>query len=89
MINYKILIFDEATSALDSQNESQVQNAINNIVKKQKITTIVIAHRLSTIRNADVIMFIDKGKIVELGTHDQLIQKNGEYKKLIQKQLIN
>ena len=65
MINYKILIFDEATSALDSQNESQVQNAINNIVKKQKITTIVIAHRLSTIRNADVIMFIDKGKIVE------------------------
>jgi ABC-type multidrug transport system fused ATPase/permease subunit len=89
MINYKILIFDEATSALDSQNESQVQNAINNIVKKQKITTIVIAHRLSTIRNADVIMFIDKGKIVEIGTHDQLIQKNGEYKKLIQKQLIN
>ena len=85
MINYKILIFDE----LDSQNESQVQNAINNIVKKQKITTIVIAHRLSTIRNADVIMFIDKGKIVEIGTHDQLIQKNGEYKKLIQKQLIN
>ena len=89
MINYKILIFDEATSALDSQNESQVQNAINNIVKKQKIITIVIAHRLSTIRNADVIMFIDKGKIVEIGTHDQLIQKNGEYKKLIQKQLIN
>ena len=89
MINYKILIFDEATSALDSQNESQVQNAINNIVKKQKITTIVIAHRLSTIRNADVIMFIDKGKIVEIGTHDQLIQKNGEYKKLIQRQLVS
>ena len=89
MINYKILIFDEATSALDSQNESQVQNAINNIVKKQKITTIVIAHRLSTVKNADIIMFIDKGRIVEMGSHEELILKNGEYKKLVQKQLIS
>ena len=89
MVDYKILIFDEATSALDSENESQVQNAIDNIVKNKQITTIVIAHRLSTVKNADIIMFIDKGRIVEMGSHEELILKNGEYKKLVQKQLIS
>ena len=88
MVDYKILIFDEATSALDSENESQVQNAIDNIVKNKQITTIVIAHRLSTVKNADIIMFIDQGRIVEMGSHEELILKNGEYKKLVQKQLI-
>ena len=89
MKNSKILIFDEATSALDAESENEVQKAIDNIVKNKKITTLIIAHRLSTIKNADVILFLNKGKIVEMGTHDELIEKNGEYKKLVQRQLVN
>ena len=88
MKNSKILIFDEATSALDAESENEVQKAIDNIVKNKKITTLIIAHRLSTIKNADVILFLDKGKIVEMGTHQELIDKNGEYKKLVQRQLV-
>ena len=87
MKNAKILIFDEATSALDAENEAIVQEAINNIIKKRKITTIIIAHRLSTVKNANIIYVMNHGKIVEFGTHDELILKNGEYKKLIQRQL--
>ena len=85
--NAKILIFDEATSALDAENEEIVQNSINDIVKKNKVTTIIIAHRLSTIKSADCIFVIDKGKIAEFGTHQELIEKNGIYKKLIQNQI--
>ena len=87
MKNVKILIFDEATSALDAQSENEVQTALDNIIKNKKITTIIIAHRLSTIRNADKILFLSKGKIVESGTHEELLQLNGEYKKLVEKQL--
>ena len=54
----------------------------------KKITTIIIAHRLSTVKNANIIIFIDKGKIIEKGTHNELLKKNGEYKKLIHNQLI-
>ena len=88
MKDAKILIFDEATSALDSENEAIVQGAINNVINKKKITSIIIAHRLSTVKNADVIYVMNHGKIVEYGTHNELILKNGEYKKLIQRQLI-
>lgn len=88
MRDIKILILDEATSALDSKNEKELQVSIEKIIKIKRITTIIIAHRLSTVKNADVIMFIDKGKIVEKGTHEELLEKNGEYKKLIQNQLI-
>ena len=87
MKDVKILIFDEATSALDAESESEVQLALDNIIKNKKITTIIIAHRLSTIRNADKILFINKGEIVESGTHNELIELNGEYKKLVLKQL--
>ena len=87
--NVKILIFDEATSALDAESENEVQSAINNIIKKKNITSVIIAHRLSTIRNADSIIFLDKGRIVESGTHEELIALNGEYKKLVQKQLVS
>ena len=89
MKNSKILIFDEATSALDSENEAIVQEAINNVINKKKITTIIIAHRLSTVKNANIIYVMKYGKIVEFGTHSELISKNGEYKKLIQRQLSN
>ena len=89
MKNAKILIFDEATSALDSENEALVQEAINNVINQKKITTIIIAHRLSTVKNANVIYVMNYGKIVEFGTHDELIEKNGEYKKLISRQLVS
>ena len=84
----KILIFDEATSALDAENEAIVQKAINNVINKKKITTIIIAHRLSTVKNSDIIYVMNHGKIVEYGNHEELIAKNGEYKKLIQRQLV-
>ena len=89
MKDAKILIFDEATSALDSENEALVQEAINNIINQKKITSIIIAHRLSTVKNANVIYVMNHGKIVEFGTHNELILKNGEYKKLIQRQLVH
>ena len=89
MKNSKILIFDEATSALDSESEAQVQKAIDNIVKQKEITIIIIAHRLSTIINADKIAVLNNGRIVEIGTHKELMNKNGEYKKLFQKQFVN
>ena len=88
MRNIKVLILDEATSALDSKNEKDLQDAIEKITKLKKITTIIIAHRLSTVKNADVIMFVNKGKIVESGTHEELLEKNGEYLKLVKNQLI-
>ena len=87
MKDAKILIFDEATSALDAESENEVQSALDNIIKNKKITTIIIAHRLSTIKNADKILFLNKGKIIESGTHEELLNLNGEYKKLISKQL--
>ena len=88
MKNSKILIFDEATSALDAESEAEVQRAIDNIIKEKGITIIIIAHRLSTIINADAIAVLNKGCVVEMGKHEELMNKNGEYKKLFQKQLI-
>ena len=85
----KILILDEATSALDAESEAEVQKAIDNIAKKREITIIIIAHRLSTIINADTIAVLNNGKIAEMGTHNELMKKNGEYKKLFQKQFVN
>jgi ATP-binding cassette, subfamily B, bacterial MsbA len=79
--NAPVVILDEATSALDSKSETVVQEAISNLVKDR--TVFVIAHRLSTIRNADRILVLNHGKIVEQGTHNQLIQKrNGAYSSL-------
>ena len=78
--NPPILILDEATSALDSESERFIQVAMTNVMKDR--TTVVIAHRLSTIRNADKILVVDKGKIVEIGTHEELCQMDGIYKKL-------
>ena len=76
----QILILDEATSSLDTESERLVQDALSKIMKHR--TTLVIAHRLSTIRDADEIMVIQKGEIVERGPHDALIKANGIYKKL-------
>ena len=87
MKNSKILVFDEATSALDAESENEVQTAIDNIVKEKGVTTIIITHRLSTIKNADYILFMNKGQIIEQGTHKELTELNGQYKKLVQRQL--
>jgi len=76
----KILILDEATSALDSESESLVQEALEKLMKNR--TTFVIAHRLSTIRKADKICVIDNGKVVQIGTHSELLEKGGEYRQI-------
>ena len=75
--NPKILILDEATSALDNTTEILIQKALDKLSKDR--TTIVVAHRLSTIRNADKIAVIQKGKVKEIGSHDELIDRNGIY----------
>lgn len=78
--NAPILLLDEATSALDSQNEKAVQEALAHLMQGR--TTLIIAHRLSTIRHCDRIIVMDKGQIVETGTHDQLLAKGGLYAQL-------
>ncbi|HVK97874.1 MAG TPA: ATP-binding cassette domain-containing protein, partial [Flavisolibacter sp.] len=82
--NPPILILDEATSSLDTESERLVQDAINNMMQNR--TSIVIAHRLSTIRHADEIIVLQKGEIVERGTHEELLERKGYYYKLVQMQ---
>jgi len=78
--NPPILILDEATSALDTESEKKVQNAIENLMKDR--TALVIAHRLSTVQNADKIIVINEGHVVEIGTHNQLYENDGLYRRL-------
>lgn len=82
--NPPILILDEATSSLDTESERLVQDAINHLMQDR--TSIVIAHRLSTVRHANQIIVLQKGEIAERGTHDELLAKNGIYKKLVDMQ---
>ncbi len=82
--NPPIMVLDEATSALDTESERLVQKALENMMQNR--TSVVIAHRLSTIQKADTIVVMQKGEIVEQGTHDELLSKNGMYSKLVQMQ---
>ena len=85
--NSSIILLDEATSALDTESETQVQNAIQNLIKDK--TTLIIAHRLATIKNVNKIFVIDQGKVVEEGTHVELINNSKIYKKLYDQQDLN
>ena len=84
LVNAPVLILDEATSALDAESERLVQRAIGNLVRDR--TTIVIAHRLSTSRRADVIVVMEAGRIIEMGTHAELLAHGGQYRKLYELQ---
>ena len=87
LANPPIMLLDEATSALDTESEKLVQEALNNLMKNR--TSIVIAHRLSTIQHADKIVVIDKGEVIETGSHQELVLQNGLYKRLIDMQAFN
>lgn len=80
----QIVVLDEATASLDNESEKTIQHALENLMEQR--TSLVIAHRLSTIHNADQILVVDNGKIVERGTHDELMQMNGYYKQLYEAQ---
>jgi ATP-binding cassette subfamily B protein len=82
--NPRILILDEATSAVDTDTERQIQEAIARLIRGR--TTFAIAHRLSTLRNADRLVVLKGGKIEEVGTHDELLEKKGEFYRLVQMQ---
>ena len=80
----KILILDEATSSVDTRTEIRIQKAMDNLMKGR--TSFIIAHRLSTIRDADLILVMKDGDIIEQGTHEELLEKNGFYAKLYNSQ---
>ena len=80
----RILILDEATASMDTETEAKIQQALARLVKGR--TTFAIAHRLSTLRNADRLFIIEKGKLYEQGTHDELIAQDGIYAKLVRMQ---
>jgi len=84
LIKPPMLILDEATSNIDTRTEEKIQNAFNVLMKKR--TTFIVAHRLSTIRNADVILVMNKGNVIEQGTHEQLLDKKGFYYNLFESQ---
>jgi ATP-binding cassette subfamily B protein len=87
LIDPRILILDEATSAVDTETEGEIQKALDNLVQGR--TTIAIAHRLSTLRQADRLVVMDRGRIVEVGAHDDLIARQGAYWRLYEAQARN
>jgi ATP-binding cassette subfamily B protein len=87
LIDPRILILDEATSSVDTTTEKEIQKALDNLVQGR--TTIAIAHRLSTLRKADRLVVLDRGQVVEVGNHEELMAREGHYYKLYQAQARN
>jgi ABC-type multidrug transport system fused ATPase/permease subunit len=85
----KVLLLDEATSALDSESERLVQDALDNIIQEGGRTTITIAHRLSTIKDADIICVVKNGRVIEQGTHYELLKLNGTYSEMVNQQSLS
>ena len=85
--NSPIILLDEATSSLDAESEEKVQNAIFNLTKNR--TTLVIAHRLSTINKANKIIVMREGKVLQSGTHNELLKSSKEYESLYRKQIVH
>lgn len=84
----RVLLLDEATSALDAESEALVQRAINNLISQQEMTVVIVAHRLSTVQKADKICVVGKGKVLEEGSHEQLLAiPDGHYRQLVDRQL--
>jgi len=81
----QFIMFDEATNALDANNEKQIMDNLNDFFIGR--TVLIVAHRLSTVRNADNILVLDKGMIIESGNHDSLVEKRGAYYQLVKNQL--
>ena len=82
-----MLILDEATSHLDAVNEQQIREALERLMEGR--TTLVIAHRLSTVRDADVIVVLDRGRVAEQGSHDELLANGGLYAQLVRTQIVS
>ena len=85
LMKTEIILFDEATSALDNETQSEIQNAIDNL--KGEYTILIVAHRLSTIVDCDKIFIVDNGKIIDCGSHKELLKKSKFYKNLYNKDL--
>lgn len=84
LLDAHMLILDEATSNVDTRTEQRIQKAMRNLMKDK--TCFVIAHRLSTIQNADLILVVNEGEVVEQGTHEELMKRRGTYRKLYEAQ---
>eukprot|EP01084_Bolivina_argentea_P190697 327617_1 len=87
MAKPKLMLLDEATSSLDAESEALVQAALDDAIEESHCTVVLVAHRLSTVVNADKICVVDDGQIVEEGTHDELIDKDGIYARLVHRQM--
>ena len=85
--NSEVILFDEATSALDNSSQDYIKKTIDNLIKDH--TVVIVAHRLSTIMDADIIYLVDKGKVVDSGTHNELLKTNKTYKKLYETESLN